>query len=883
MARPAGRRRGWAALLVLGASLFAPSRALPQQGAWDRDGGSASLASPEAEIAAREAQAQAAEKAGRLDEALDRHLRALERARTLGRPRLVAVLLNRTGRTLEAAGRVQDAVRAYETGLMALAQERGLHVAEEINRLRQMRKGYDSASASTPPDLYGEDLAPDLEQAERDPALVVKLLVNIGNAYARQPQDGPALNAYQRALQRPEIAAFPALRGHALANTGEILRRQGRMAQAQGKLSEASRLMARYAEPVERRRVLALLAGIERDQKRFPLSLAKYRAALALYAQVDDALGEGRAWAGLGRLQLMWHHFDDARLAYERAVARATLTGNTDLLWNAYWGLGRAKRSVGDLDGAAEALGKSLDRIHLWRGQLATDEGKVAFLDGARDVADELIEVHLARARNNFSAWAEALDVVETTRGRALADLMASARRSEPDIVESPGAVRCRPQGPPDFPDGYAHLISAAHSTGSLANAMPGSDPPAFSARQMAEGIPSTTQPDIQNAGGIRSDPPASGDAGTPPPVQLSRLVFHVLRTRTVVFAVSAGGAVRAHVAKVGRVALTRRVAAIRRALRVARDGRGMELLGTAEDLAAGGATATETETLLRELHRDLVEPLAAELPPDGTVLVIEPHDVLWLVPFAALRAADGRWLADRWPILHAPSAAALGAIRALPRPGAPATLQALVVGNPITIPVSVRWRGLEATFGPLRGAESEARAIAALFPDAQRRLLVGAEGDLETVVSDLHRQGIVHLATHGVAFGEDPLDSFVLLGPSRCGQLLSAREATALSLRADLVVLSACQTGLGRITGDGIIGLARAFMVAGARTVLVSQWSVDDASTRELMVEFYQQYLKRGADKATALQRAMQTVRSQSGRGAPRYWAPFMVVGAES
>ena len=871
----AAGRRGWVALFVVGASLSAPT--LAQQGASDRDGGSAS---PEEQIAAHEAQAAAAEKARKGDEALNEHLRALDLARTLGRPRLVAVLFNRTGRTLEAASRIQDAVRLYEAGLMALERETGLHVTEEIKRLRQVRKEYDSASASTPPDLYSEDFVLDLEQAERDPALVVKLLVNIGNAYARQPQDGPALNAYQRALQRPEIKAFPALRAHALANSGEILWRQGRTGQAQVKLGEASRLMSKHGDQVERRRVLTLLAGIERDQKKFQSALAKYRAALDLYARVDDPLGEGRAWAGLGRLQLMWRHFDDARQAYERAVARATLTGNTELLWNAYWGLGRARRSGGDLDGAAEALQKAFERIHVWRGQLATDEGKVAFLDGARDVADQLIEVHVARARKDSRAWAEALNVVEEARGRALVDLMAGADRSAPDIAGAPEALKCSPLGPPGFPNGYAHLISRSPAEGSLANSM-GDSNPVFSVRQMAAGTPSTTRSASQDAGGVGSDSAASDDAGTPAPVQLPRLVFHVLTARTVVFAVSAGGEVRAHAAKVGRAALGKRVVSLRRALRVDRDGRGMELLDAADD---GPATsATGTDTLLRELHRDLVEPLADALPADGMALVIEPHEVLWLVPFAALRLADGRSLADRWPILHAPSAAVLDAVRAMPRTCAPPNLQALIVGNPLTTPVSVRWRGLEATFSPLRGAESEARAIAALFPEAHRRVLLGEDADLETVLSDLHRQGVVHLATHGVAFAADPLDSFVLLGRSRCGQLLAAREATKLRLRADLVVLSACQTGLGRITGDGIIGLARAFMVAGARTVVVSQWSVDDASTKELMVEFYEQYLKPGTDKATALQRAMQKVRSEPGREAPRYWAPFMVIGAES
>src|SRR6185295_13229337 len=166
------------------------------------------------------------------------------------------------------------------------------------------------------------------------------------------------------------------------------------------------------------------------------------------------------------------------------------------------------------------------------------------------------------------------------------------------------------------------------------------------------------------------------------------------------VLAVSASGEVRGHSARVGRTALAGRVAALRRALRVARGGRGMELL---EPAGWSPAPPGAEETLLRDLHRELVEPLADALPPDGATLAIEPHDVLWLVPFAALRSGGGRWFGDRWPLLHTPSAPALDELRSGQRRDHGAG-QALIVGSPIVAPVSVRWQGLNATFAPLRG-----------------------------------------------------------------------------------------------------------------------------------------------------------------------------------
>jgi CHAT domain-containing protein len=187
----------------------------------------------------------------------------------------------------------------------------------------------------------------------------------------------------------------------------------------------------------------------------------------------------------------------------------------------------------------------------------------------------------------------------------------------------------------------------------------------------------------------------------------------------------------------------------------------------------------------------------------------------------------------------------------------------------------------LQIELEPLPGAETEARAIADMFP-GRCTLLLGAEADRDTVVTLAGQHGILHLATHGIAYAGDPLASFVALAEAEPGEgLLTARDVLDLSLPADLVVLSACQTALGHVSGDGMIGLSRAFLVAGARAVLVSQWSVSDKATVALMEKFYRAYLQED-NKASALQQAMRALRSMSEYAHPRYWAPFCVVGAE-
>jgi CHAT domain-containing protein len=203
-------------------------------------------------------------------------------------------------------------------------------------------------------------------------------------------------------------------------------------------------------------------------------------------------------------------------------------------------------------------------------------------------------------------------------------------------------------------------------------------------------------------------------------------------------------------------------------------------------------------------------------------------------------------------------------------------------MGNPL-MPTIRTEDGREIVLSPLSGAEAEAKLIVESLGDRQYTLLLQAQATESAVKELALTHNIIHLATHGIAYTEDPLNSFVAFAPTATENgLLTAREvAQNRELPVDLVVLSACQTGLGRVSGDGMLGLSRAFLIAGARTIIVSQWSVSDGATKELMVAFYQYYLASG-NKAIALQLAMQKVRSIAEYAHPRYWAAFVMVGAE-
>lgn len=839
------------------------------------------------EIVALEAKALDDAGRGNYDESLANHAQALEISRSLKKPRLIAVILERIGETLEAMGDVQRAVVAFEAGFKALAEDETLNLREILSRIGAISKGFDFRRTPIP-DLYSGKVDSDLKSAMEDPALPAVLLINAGNMYLRQFQEGPALNDYNLALKLPHTSTTPSLKAHILANIGEIMRRRGEIDAAKGRLQEAVSTFDSQGLLLEKRLALALLAGIARDEKQAGVSESLYHQALTLYSQANDPLGEGRAYAGLGLLYLEQKRFGEAESAYGRALEIAKKVNDADTLWHAHWGLGRCQWVSGQLNQAASSFRESLNLVADRQRSLTTDEGKVTFIESVGDIFDDLVAVHLDRAKIDADAYKDALEVAEEAKGRALIDLMAGRQRRY--SVNADGDARPR----------QVRLQSSGYSRHGL---MGGSVSPVA---QMAPGVWSGSSADFEltqennapeagleiaaaNAPSVLSEYSAmaegtsekrSSDASIRA-APMARLVFYALGDRTASLAVTPDGKVFGHISELGVSALAGKINSLRAALGIEGRVRGMVVR---RDLFVDESLQPmeDPEVLLKELYSELVAPLAGSLPEDGSPVIIEPHGVLWLLPFSALIAQDGTFMADRWPMLFSPSFKVIDEIRKELDYGSPKDLKILVIGNP-KMPIIPKQGGLDITLDPLPGAEKEAREIASLFPADRRQLLTGDEADKATVENLARESGVVHLATHGIAYSDKPLASFIALAEKADGNgILTAREVMDLSLPADLVSLSACQTGLGKISGDGILGLSRAFLVAGARSVLVSLWSVDDEATEMLMAEFYKNYLNLD-DKAVALQRAMQKLRAVPGYSSPVYWAPFTMIGAEA
>jgi CHAT domain-containing protein len=305
--------------------------------------------------------------------------------------------------------------------------------------------------------------------------------------------------------------------------------------------------------------------------------------------------------------------------------------------------------------------------------------------------------------------------------------------------------------------------------------------------------------------------------------------------------------------------------------------------------------SASLLERRVDELSRTLLAPAAAELAGARAVMVC-PDGALHFVPFAALRLADGRRLAEAAPVFRTVSATAWVALRDEgPEPRERVRLVAL--GDP-AYPEDGSGEGVSGIWARLErlpATRTEVQRAAAAFPGLATVRLGGdaTEGAVRELASGAD---LLHLAAHGVYHPVLPLSSGIALapppGPSRHDGVLQAWEVMeSLRLEPGLVVLSACETGLGEdFGGEGVLGLVQAFHVAGARDVVASLWTVSDRATAELMGRMYAG-LADGLPAAEALRRAQLHLLRSAGTGDgspeppadhthPFFWSAFVLTG---
>ena len=584
-----------------------------------------------------------------------------------------------------------------------------------------------------------------------------------------------------------------------------------------------------------------------------PRAGAALHEAIEALGRLGDPVAEALALGALAELEAESGLHVSADSLFTAAFDRLGERPAPDVSWRLHYGRGMAARSTGALDAAARDLRAAVEVVDGTASTLALPERRSAF-----------------RA-DRWEAYAQ-LALTEHMRGRTVAAFEASERLRARETLEVLHRGRLA------APAGIAgDLATREHDLririAELAADVEPVDPGPFALRGASPSTPASTMREALARArdeyadlllDIRDRTPRQAELVSPGPVGSREVARRLSADEALVeYLVTDSGSVAFVLTRDSIAALDLGIA--RRDL-----ARLVEFSHTLlQDPDAAGAP---WRAPLRRLHSHLIAPLEdAGLLEERSRLIIVPHAELHYLPFAALLGPDGRFVAERYALSLTPSASVWLALDDR-RPTAPTRGVLAMAPRSDALPAS----------------RSEAARVAALVR-GEASVLVGGEATEEAFRRNASRFEVLHLATYGVLNKHNPLFSFVDLAPGQ-GQdgRLEVHEVFGLDLAAELVVLSACQTALGSgaladvPAGDDWVGLTRAFLHAGARSVVATLWAVEDRSTAELMRLFYEAR-SRDADNADALARAQRRLLADPETAHPFHWAGVVLVGHPS
>lgn len=285
-----------------------------------------------------------------------------------------------------------------------------------------------------------------------------------------------------------------------------------------------------------------------------------------------------------------------------------------------------------------------------------------------------------------------------------------------------------------------------------------------------------------------------------------------------------------------------------------------------------GSALSDSNRDTLKMWYDILISPIAELI--QGNEIIIVPDGLSFLVPFAALKDQHSKHLSETFRIRLTPSLTSLKLTAKCPE-WYHCTTGALLVGDPYVENISIKQEKVKQ----LESAKEEVEMIGKIL---KTEPLTGKEATKGEVLRRIDSVALVHIAAHGLKeTGEIILSPHPTLSkkPKEKDFLLTIKDVLNANLRAQLVVLSCCHTSRGEIKAEGVVGIARAFLGAGARSVVASLWAIDDKATGEFMGHFYK-HLVEGNSASKSLNQAMKCMRESDNFSDVKYWAPFVLIG---
>jgi CHAT domain-containing protein len=777
--------------------------------------------------------------------------RALQLFREVGRERDAIRTLNALGRTWR-----QEPERALEVYREALELNRRIgDRRQQATALHNLGKIYDQLG-ETEKALDHYDRARPIWQelgARSDQAAT---LLALGDLYQRMGETRKALDLLPQAFFLFKAEGSRAYAADTLRVLGDAHARAGRPEDAlvfENRALEIQREINNLREQANALNSIGCCHLLLSQPGKARGALAE---AQAIYRRLGDRTAEAIALANLGLADEQLDRPQQAIPAFEKALPVLVSAGYRDHEALALYGLARARRRLGELTAARQLAEQAIGLVESLRGESASLGMRASFLASKQDYygfyVDLLMDLNDREPGAGYDALA--LAASEQARARSLLDLLAESGADLRKGVD-PGLLARE-----------ADLVRRINAADARRRRAPST---AATAADTALRELLTQQDRVEAA--IRRTSPGYASLALPRPLTLREIKSEVVDGGTV-FLQYALGRERSFLWTVTPDSLTPFVLPPGREIEeAAREVHG--LLSSRPRTLAGD----RTKRALAELSDLLLGQAAGLL--EGKRLVVVPDGALHYVPFAALPApGTDEPLVVRHEVVILPSASSLAAIRREARAPASGTL-AVVAPELDAGPDPIRTAAVrDGMLERIPYSREEAEALLALSPPGKSLGILGSEASREAVLSGrLAPYRLIHFATHGILDEDDPALSRLLLSQGS----LYAHEVYHLRLSADLVVLSACRTGLGQeIRGEGLVGLTRGFLHAGARGVVVSLWDVDDLATAELMRRFYRGMLREGLPPAAALRAAQASLRHEPGWKEPYFWAGFMLQG---
>jgi CHAT domain-containing protein/Tfp pilus assembly protein PilF len=683
-----------------------------------------------------------------------------------------------------------------------------------------------------------------------------RTLNNIGAVYNSLGQYPQALEHYQQALAMTKEIGDKAGKGTTLNNIGEVYRNLGQYPQSLEYYQKALAIRKEIGDKAGEGATLNNIGAVYNNLEQYPKGLEYYQQALAIHKAIGDKAGEGTTLNNIGLVNNSLGEYPQALEHYQQALAIHKAIGNKAMESTTLGNIGSVHtylgqyppalkyyqqalaitKEIGDKAGEGTTL-NNIGAVYNTQGKYSQAErtlfaaievwGSLRALELKDDQKISIFETQaytyrfLQQALVAQNKFDQALEIAERSRGRALVELL------------------------------YSKLSR------NLSNPLNIKPPTLQEIQQIAQKQNATL---VQYS--IIDEPyQIQGKQEW----QQKLYIWVIKPTGEIAFK---------------QVDLKKSLnKSLQDFVTTSRDDIGVRSRSIFEVTPTNPQPPNSTEKL-QELHKLLIAPIADLLPKDFNERVIFiPQASLFLVPFPALQDEQGKYLIEKHTILTAPAIQVLDLTYKQKHNGQRSAKNVLVVGNP-TMP-KIRFGELVANLDPLPGSEREANQIAKFF---NTEALTGSQATKATVMQKMQQARIIHLATHGLLqdFKGFGVPGAIALAPSgkpddAIDGLLTSSEIFDMKLQADLVVLSACNTGGGNITGDGVVGLSRSLISAGVPSVLVSLWAVNDNSTAFLMTEFYRN-LQQNPDKAVALRQAMLTTMKQYPN--PKQWAAFTLIG---